>query len=35
MGKFSTIIRKIKSIPQPEMIILAIFQIRYLFLCQV
>ena len=35
MGKFSTIIHKIKSIFQTDIIILAIFQIRYLFLCQV
>ena len=35
MGKFLTIIHKIKSVPQTEIIILVIFQIRYLFLCQV
>ena len=35
MGKFLTIIQKIKSVPQTEIIILTIFQIRYLFLCQV
>ena len=33
MGKFLTIIHKIESVPQTEIIILAIFQIRFIHFC--